>query len=147
MPSFNTLWSNLPTQLEYPCDQSKYTNQCAIRMSVAFQKSNIDVSRCPAVKCDFSISTHKSPKHFLRAQELANWIKDTGLFGKTHTYSRSELNKAGGKKKFKDRKGIIFIEDGWGPTDHIDLWNGHLIKNGSDNYFEKGIRIWFWDIL
>ncbi|KGE13166.1 T6SS effector amidase Tae4 family protein [Sphingobacterium deserti] len=147
MALFDRLWTNLPTNLVFPCDQVRYQNQCAIRMSVALQKSEISVRDCPAVKCDFHLSEHNTIKHFLRAQELANWFKQSGLFGKTNIYERATLNKLGTRAVFSNRKGIIFIEDGWGPTDHIDLWNGQFIKNGGSDYLEKGVRIWFWDVL
>ena len=147
MASFEQLWSNLPSGSQFPCDQSKYGNQCAIRMSVALQQAGVDVKNCPAVKCDYHLNEHKSIKHFLRAQELANWFKRSGLFGKTHEYTRTELNRLGAQTVFQNRKGIIFIQDGWGPTDHIDLWNGRIIKNGGADYLDKGISLWFWDIL
>lgn len=62
-------------------------------------------------------------------------------------YSRYQFNKIGHRVIFKDRKGILFIQNGWGPTDHIDLWNGNIIKNGSLGYFNKGVSIWFWDLI
>lgn len=147
MSLFSKLWSLLPENTEYPCDKSKYGNQCAIRMSVALQSAGIDMTSCSAVKCDYHLTTHTKVKHYLRAQELATWFEKKSVFGKTYKYSRQEINKRGYKDIFDNRQGVIFIQDGWGPTDHVDLWNGNLIKNGSLNYFNKGVAIWFWEIL
>lgn len=44
------------------------------------------------------------------------------------------------------RKGIVFIKDGWGATDHIDLWNGAAMKAGFQNYFALGKEVWFWEL-
>lgn len=29
------------------------------------------------------------------------------------------------------RRGIIFIRNGWGSTDHIDVWDGEHMKGGA----------------
>lgn len=49
-------------------------------------------------------------------------------------------------KDYAGKKGIVFIKNGWGPTDHIDVWNGTLMKGGSDLYFARGTEVWFWEI-
>lgn len=47
-----------------------------------------------------------------------------------------------------DRRGMIFIKNGWGTTDHIDLWNGYTaeLRSGNATYFNKGEEVWFWEI-
>lgn len=40
-----------------------------------------------------------------------------------------------------------FFKDGWGATDHIDIWNGHEMKAGYDNYFSLAKEVWFWDLI
>lgn len=48
---------------------------------------------------------------------------------------------------FKNAKGIIFIKDGWGATDHIDVWNGMSLKGGTVDYLGYGLEIWFWPLI
>ncbi len=51
---------------------------------------------------------------------------------------------------FFENKGIVFIENGWGTTDHIDLYDGTkdgFEFRGSNShlaYHFKGQRVWFW---
>lgn len=49
---------------------------------------------------------------------------------------------------FLDKRGIVFIQNGWGGTDHIDLWNGTscVMKGGSRDYFSRGRAVWFWEL-
>jgi hypothetical protein len=139
MVNFTTLWDNHPGSSIKPC---LFENQCAIRMGVAFEKSKIDLSTFKGVKCWHN---HK-PKHILRAQELADWIsKNEELFGIKKKYKRKEIPNLS-FKDFEGKKGIIFIKDGWGPTDHIDIWDGNYLKGGSTDYLSKGIEIWFWSL-
>lgn len=44
-------------------------------------------------------------------------------------------------------KGLSFIMNGWGNTDHIDLWDGEYLKGGSSDWLELGDQVWFWEIL
>jgi len=139
---FSKLWQNHPYP-DTPCDEDTFRNQCAIRMGVALEKSGIDTSgfdkMFPNRRC-YPGFKH-SPKHILAAQELADWIEtETTLFGvvnkKTSVSSKDYISK----------KGIVFIANGWGNTDHIDVWNGSLMKGGSPSYFEFGEKVWFWDL-
>lgn len=140
---FETLWRNHPYP-KSPCDTALFTNQCAIRMGVALEKSGVDTSgfdrKYPQRRCYPGLN--HSPKHILAAQELANWIdsSDNNLFGSktVHTGDASEA--------LKGKKGIVFIRNGWGPTDHIDLWDGETMKGGSPDYLTRGDEIWFWEI-
>ncbi|WP_409514664.1 hypothetical protein [Chryseobacterium sp.] len=44
-------------------------------------------------------------------------------------------------------KGIIFFKDGWGATDHIDVWNSSEMKGGETEYFLSSWKeIWFWQL-
>lgn len=38
----------------------------------------------------------------------------------------------------KDKKGFIFIFNGWGPGDHIDLWDGVKFRAGLISWLDKG---------
>lgn len=134
MVSFNLLWKNHPGLGSRPCN---FDNQCAIRMGVALQKSKVNMNSFKGARCWHG----HTPKHILRAQELANWIKDRpSSFGKRKVYKNVSSS------DFTGKKGIVFIKDGWGPTDHIDVWNGALMKGGSLDYFSKGKEVWFWQL-
>ncbi len=140
---FDQLWANHP-QDDFPCDRTTFRNQCAIRMSVAFDRSGVNTSTFdkmyPNRRC-YPGFNH-SPKHILAAQELANWIKrEVTLFGDV------EIIKNANRSHFSGRKGIVFIKDGWGATDHIDVWNGIAMQGGSVNYLSRGKEIWFWEAI
>lgn len=139
---FHMLWVNHPSP-DKPCDEEAFTNQCAIRMGVALEKSGVNTrsfdTMYPNRRC-YPGFKH-SPRHILAAQELANWIRATeAIFGKT------EIHKKVTSKNFKGRKGIVFIQNGWDSTDHIDVWNGVAMKGGSPSYFSLGKEVWFWEL-
>jgi len=65
--------------------------------------------------------------------------------------------------QIKGRKGIVFIQNYWGPGhqgDHIDLWNGTRLTDrfswarihlrvsweGTFSDFRKAQSIWFWEL-
>jgi len=137
---FDQLWANHPQDV-FPCDKKTFRNQCAIRMGVALEKSGVNTDgfdkMYPNRRC-YPGFKH-IPKHILAAQELANWMKsESALFGDV------EIIKNANRNDFVGRKGIIFIKDGWGPTDHIDVWNGIAMQGGSVSYLSRGKEIWFW---
>jgi hypothetical protein len=137
MVKFNDLWDKHPGWNATPCN---FENQCAVRMGVALSNSKVDLKTFEGARCWFD---HK-PKHILRAQELANWIsKQSELFGEKTEYKRKDFPNMS-YSDFSGKKGIVFIQDGWGATDHIDLWNGYEMKAGEAAYFSKGVAIWFW---
>lgn len=140
---FNKLWSNHP-QNAFPCDRKTFPNQCAIRMSVALEASGVDTSgfdkMYPNRRC-YPGFKH-NPGHILAAQELANWIKsEFCIFGEVE-----KTNAVANKKDFLDKKGVIFIKDGWGTVDHIDVWDGSKMGGGRANYFALGQEIWLWKV-
>ena len=139
---FDQLWLNHPGD-EFPCDKKTFPNQCAIRMGVALEKSGVNTStfdiKYPNRRC-YSGFKH-TPRHILAAQELANWMKsEKKIFGEVVNVDKTQPNKA-----LKGKKGIVFIKDGWGPVDHIDVWNGVAMRGGETNYFSAGKEIWFWE--
>lgn len=140
------IWKNHPGRGSSPCDKATYQNQCAIRMGTAFAKSNVDLSTFYGAKC--WINHEDGSKHILRAQELADWIhKHPEIFGNRKIYDRKKYPKLH-HSDFWKMKGIIFIEDGWGATDHIDIWNGSEMKGGDVDYFySKWKNIWFWQLF
>lgn len=36
--------------------------------------------------------------------------------------------------------------NGWGGTDHIDIWDGSDMTGGSPQYFSLGEQVWFWQL-
>ncbi len=36
--------------------------------------------------------------------------------------------------------------NGWGSTDHIDIWDGSDMKGGQQQYFSLGEEVWFWQL-
>jgi len=144
MPSVNSsaLWANHPYPKK-PCDSATFKNQCAIRMGVALEKSGVDTNSFdtmfPNRRC-YPGFKH-SPKHILAAQQLADWIKSKEtIFGKV------KVHKNVTNLDFTGKKGIVFIKNGWGNTDHIDVWNGTTMKGGFPNYFSLGEEVWFWEL-
>jgi hypothetical protein len=138
--SFKELWDNHPYP-NNPCDTTHFTNQCAIRMGVALDKSGVNMDSFNGAKC-YPGFKH-NPKHILRAQELANWLKNQkAIVGKVKTYRNVT------SADFKKKKGIVFIKNGWGATDHIDVWDGKKMKmkGGSPSYFSLGKEVWFWEL-
>lgn len=152
MANFSLLWKNHIGR-GYVCDQSVFGNQCAMRMGKALEDSGVslggkNLKRCSNYSTKFK--DHK-PGHIRSAQELAN------IF-----YRNPTLLGAGVKKlildgsiddnisSFKKKKGMVFIMNGWGNTDHIDLWNGTSMQmKGSSNttvYRKRGKQVWFWEI-
>ncbi|MEN3749625.1 type VI secretion system amidase effector protein Tae4 [Sphingomonas sp. HF-S3] len=122
-----------------PCDTVAFPNQCAIRMSVALTGAGINLSSFHGAKCYPNMGHDR--RHILRAQELADWIAlrptTFGTVGKRKNVTASD---------YASKPGIVFIQNGWGPTDHIDIWNGVLMKGGSPEYFALGKEVWFWPL-
>jgi len=112
-------------------------------MGVALEKSGIDTSsfdkKFPKRRC-YPGFNH-TPKHILAAQELASWISSV-----PHIFGNKSIIKSDRKEKLKDKKGIIFILNGWGSTDHIDIWNGTTMKGGSSDWIDYGDELWFWEM-
>lgn len=141
------MWNNHPGRTNI-CDDTVFTNQCAIRMGAALELSGIKLSTDRRVlrRCTTEYNAYKDHAqgkvrgHVLAAQELANWIKSQpGTFGSRHiVHSKEEL---------LGRTGIIFFRDGWGATDHIDVWDGESLVGGFPSYFNSDFKeLWFWDI-
>lgn len=135
--TYSAIWNSHPYPGS-PCDTTLFPNQCAIRMGVALAGAGVSLATFTGAKC---WSKH-NPRHILRAQELANWIAaQTAVFGAVEKYTKKVSS-----ADFSGRKGIVFIKDGWGATDHIDIWNGTLMRGGSPTYFALGKQVWFWPL-
>lgn len=139
MPSlaWRAIWDNHPGKLTYPCDSTLFQNQCAIRMGVALAGAGVNLRQFGGARCYPNLK--HAPKHILRAQELANW-----LAGQTTLVGKAVKSKNVTSENYARKTGIVFIKDGWGSTDHIDIWNGVGMKGGSLGYFSKAKELWFW---
>lgn len=152
MAEFKTLWDN-HVGVGYVCDRTIFRNQCAMRMGQALADSGITLEGKNLRRCaDYSskFSDHE-PGHIRSAQQLANvFYRNPRLLGAKvkHSIFNGSINKNLGA--FRGKKGMIFIKNGWGNTDHIDLWDGTTMKmKGTDNayvYRRKGEQVWFWEI-
>jgi hypothetical protein len=140
-------WHNHPGRKNV-CDETLFVNQCAIRMGQALELSGIVMTQDRRVlrRCTTEYRAFKHHKeglvkgHVLAAQELANWIKsETSVFGRRSVvHSQEEIN---------GRSGVIFFRDGWGATDHIDVWDGESLVGGFPSYFDADFKeLWFWDV-
>lgn len=134
--SFYNLWANHP-YFDSPCNGG-FENQCAIRMGVALAASDLDIRSFDGLRC---WSGH-SPAHILRAEELAKWLVEQPDIGRFTRYRHRKK-----AADFRGKCGIIFIKDGWGAGDHIDLWDGVLsqrLRAGHSDWIARGREIWFW---
>ena len=160
MISFSNLWSNHPTVAsifdDAPCKTNgskNFPNQCAIRMSVAFDKSGIDTAlfdkMFPNRRCWFN----HGKGHILAAEEMAAWVEASGMFGHGDVFDGDK-----GFDRIDGKTGIIFFKDYYGTGnqgDHIDLWNGSRLTHPrslfrfnmfSDGGEYKKAKVTFWSV-
>lgn len=124
---------------------SQHSNQCAIRMSVAFTRSGISLD---SYKGTFCWSGH-GRQHAVRALELGQWLEDYATF-----VNYAERRKKGPRSPITPyaslgRQGIVlFIQfrTSTGTWNHIDLWDGAMMTYGSESYFSASTQVWFWDV-
>lgn len=159
MPSFQQLWNSHPSiKGDAPLlDTNQYPNQCAVNVYAALQRSGMNMNTFTG-----QLSWQKDKlKYAIRAQELANWLAQPGIL------RDANVEKFGGKDVFdniKNRRGIIFFQNYWGPGhqgDHIDLWNGNQLTDwtswvrihlyisweGRFSNFRNSESVWFWAVL
>jgi hypothetical protein len=89
-----------------PCDRVAFTNQCAIRMSVALAGAGVDLSSFRGARCYPGMGHGGS--HILRAQELADWIARQhatfGMAGKRKNVTADD---------YARKPGLVFVQNGW----------------------------------
>lgn len=123
MATFSTLWANHVGR-GYVCDREIFGNQCAMRMGKALEDSGISLKGVTLKRCSgFSskFSSHK-PGHIRSAQELANvFYRKPGLLGEGVKKAIFHGSIDNNIKSFRKKRGMVFIMNGWGNTDHIDL--------------------------
>jgi len=139
---FKKLWNNHPYTIN-PCNKAVFENQCAIRMGVAMESSDINTTSFdkmfPQRRC-YPGFNHK-PAHILSAEQMAKWMSaEIGIFGKKIIIKKDRL------VNLKGKQGFIFIFNGWGSGDHIDLWDGETFKAGEPEWIDLGDELWFWEV-
>ena len=164
MTTFATLWSNHPhVTHEVPLlDVRVYENQCAINLSASLLRSGVDMT---SFKGQWSWQKDK-PKYAIRAQELADWLSVAGAAVPTRRELHAGAEAFGevkGKSGIKNRAGIVFFQNYWGPGaqgDHIDLWNGSRLTDlaslvriyvrvgsfGLGTDYRKAKSVWFFPV-
>lgn len=121
-----------PTEL-HPCD-GPWDNQCAIRVSIALQGANFDLSTYTDPTCAHG--------HARGAESLANFLWRQIARPQIYTSSTSFRETA------RSIRGIVFFKDisGFrgGTGDHIDLWDKGQTKTGE--YASLSRQVWFWEL-
>ncbi len=142
---FDALWKAHPYPA-YPCNTALFPDQCAIRMTVAFEGAGVSTSSFdtmfPGRRCWENPPHH--PKHILAAEEFAKWLDGTPVLGNTSKQSNVT------SKDYESKKGVVFFlnmpTDDNKTIDHIDLWNGKALKAGHTDYFSAAAQVWFWAV-
>lgn len=151
--TFTTLWKNHVGR-DYVCNQTVFSDQCAMRMGKSLEDSGLSLVKFNLKRC-IDYDHHKfgnyKPGHIRSAQQLANvFYRNPTLLGtnvKKQIFTGSIDDNL---SSFKNKKGLIFIMNGWGSTDHIDLWDGTKMQmKGASNtadYRKRGKQTWFWEL-
>ncbi|GAA0781777.1 hypothetical protein GCM10009077_28800 [Roseibium denhamense] len=108
-------------------------------MGVALSGAGVSLTTFTGAKCYPGL--RHDPKHILRAEELAEWIA-----ARPRTFGTRSVHQRASASDFDNKKGIVFIKDGWGAGDHIDVWNGRSMKGGQLDWFARGVEVWFWEL-
>ncbi|KVD33074.1 hypothetical protein WI84_22005 [Burkholderia ubonensis] len=150
--TFKELWDAYPSGNPY--DNPAYSNQCAIRMSVAFHRVGIEMKSFSS-KLVKPLGGQSSIGRILlngkatatRANELGAWLRLQPFAG----LGRAEnVTGEDWRDRVKGRTGIIMFDGYWirdGETEgnasggHIDLWNGEKLTG-----FGTGLRT-RWNIV
>ena len=152
MADFTTLWKNHVGR-GFVCDEVEFSNQCAMRMGQALENSGISLLGHPLKRCSSYSRKFKdhTPGHIRSAQELANvFYRNPALLGEDVKKQIFDGSIDDNIESFNDKKGMVFIMNGWASTDHIDLWDGVSMQmiGSSDTagYRKRGKQVWFWEI-
>ena len=151
MSRFTILWTNHPGH-GYVCDQSVFGNQCAMRVGDSLRRMGVTLTGLKTC-VDYDRKKYKShePGHIRSAQELANHFyrnpQAHGLGAKSFKIYTGSMTS--NMEELRNKKGMIFIMNGWGSTDHIDFWKGDgktgMLKGGDASYFGVGQQVWLWE--
>lgn len=142
---FEELWQNHPTTRgnNAPCQTggtSNFDNQCAIRMGVALGRSGISLSGYDGAYCWHG----HGQDHILRVEELIDWLQRQNTALGTPTVHRSVTS-----ANFANKVGVVAFINFYGTGnqgDHIDLWDGTIVRRGDVDYFRRSERVVFWQL-
>ncbi len=138
-------------------------NQCAINVSVAFEKCGVEVGKWGIQLCNLARVDESHKNHAIRAEELANELRKRSVKG---VGSLQKITSEDFNISLAGKTGIIFFKDYWrrkNPVtgkketfenrsgDHIDFWDGSQTTSASSlrlNWFpEVRIGSWGWSDL
>ena len=147
MVAFWDLWMSHPGHGQV-CDDPPFENQCAMRMGHALRSCGVDLAGGGFRTClEYNrrrFAGH-APGHIRSAQQLASFLeRHPERLGRGVTCARYQGTIARNRTVFKTAKGVIFILNGWGRTDHIDVWQGNQMKGGYTSYQDAGEAVWLW---
>ena len=138
----------------YVCDTVLFANQCAMRMGTALRAIHVDLEglkTCVSYDRIKFKSLHPVIRGLHRSWPTASTPGPRRMLSGR---SRSRSIPAAGSIRrnidaLKDKQGMIFIMNGWGSTDHIDVWEGDgasgTLKGGFDSYLAVGSQAWLWE--
>lgn len=146
MLMFRTLWNEHPSNQgnTSPCLDRKgnpaFENQCAIRMGIALAAAGMNLSSFRGARCWFG------HRHILRVEQLITWLRtQTQDVGTAQSFrpgsdARSAVN---------GHTGIVACRNFHGrgnQGDHIDVWDGTSMAQGSPDYMDRSEEVVFWEI-
>ncbi|MGR8932442.1 MAG: T6SS effector amidase Tae4 family protein [Gammaproteobacteria bacterium] len=129
-------------------------------LSDALIKSGVSTIGSRATQC----WGHPGMKHILLAEEMATWLKHSGL---SWLGNLQEIDPKSFQDDLDGKTGIIFFKDYWQrgnesfdskSGDHIDLWNkdeitgGNMTTRSIYEFFgvvsdlNKSKEVWFWKV-
>ncbi|KIS45881.1 T6SS effector amidase Tae4 family protein [Kosakonia radicincitans] len=119
----------------------QYRNTCAVRMSLALLKCNIEFAGRFTIKS----GPYKGKKFEMGAKLLADQLNRADVFGKAEIYT----DKVQGGRALLKRRGVVFFNkiEGYGGG-HIDMLepltsNSFLCNSDCYPYCQE---IWFWEL-
>lgn len=151
MSRFDLLWNAHPGR-GFVCDSTLFGNQCAMRIGVALRSIGAQLTGLKTcVTYDRRRFSSHAPGHTRSAQEVANHFyrvtNGKGLRATSFRIYTGTMND--NMDTLKNKNGMIFIMNGWGTTDHIDVWKGNgrtgELKGGQSSYFAVGQQVWLWE--
>lgn len=157
--SQNTASSDLQEQQGWDPDQ--YSNTCAIRLSVMFNKLGgnfkLDRQKAKAAGIDparLPYSRKTGWYYILSAKEMWTYVSYWG--GQPHqefpdrgrykdSYKFEEDFNARISDVVKSKKGIVAFDKifGYSGTGHVDIFNGLQLSDASDWYPSQALKLWF----
>lgn len=151
---FSDLWGYYPTKPPYVDPKTGkpppgFTNQCAIKVSVAIHGAGIEMKSFTAKVIganpkDFGLIKINGKNTATLASQLAQWLKKQPFCGLPQ--QPENITGEDWEKNIKGRTGIVYFADYWqrqGESettrsgDHIDLWNESRLTHNIANFARR----------